>query len=406
MVKVGFLKDDSAILAALGVKVSQTPFEAGSIQDLYEECKEDREGSIALVNEIMAKHRHMILADFVPYAITLEGISRFGAIAFWRMVNVGNLTFGAGIEASLRVVTPNRFNTAAGDLGEMAFECYERAVELGVPLEDARYMLPEGTLTRMIFSAPLRYLAKIAHMLKRMPLPELKEIGEKISTLVGKLGMKVPKETLPTQWEFWGSMPRKNSSIISADIDDIPFVSIDFNVHGSLAMFAQLVRERQALCQIEPLEQIAKAKVFVVPHSFSPQVVGYYKDIAQFALDAQTTLIENKTPEFVYSLLLGQKAESVIHSKGAGVVDASCARSCGAAQWEIRTQFGVPLAEELAKHPYFRKKVGPRCCRENQCLEPPIFRGKCQAFAKTGGKRMNLEDLLKLQKVSSRRIFF
>jgi len=108
----------------------------------------------------------MILSDFLPYVVTLEDISRFGAIYLRRNVNVHNLISGAGIEASLRVVRPNRYNEIVSDLGKIAFQVYQKAIDLGVLEQDARYMLPEGTLTRMIFSAPPRYLIKLANALK------------------------------------------------------------------------------------------------------------------------------------------------------------------------------------------------------------------------------------------------
>jgi hypothetical protein len=64
MVKVGFLEDKPVILAAVGAKISQTPFEEGDIHHLYEECRNNPEKSKKMVNAIMKKHGHMILGDF------------------------------------------------------------------------------------------------------------------------------------------------------------------------------------------------------------------------------------------------------------------------------------------------------------------------------------------------------
>ena len=116
MVKINFLEDEQAILAALGVKISQTPFEKGSIQDLYKECRKNREEAKKLVNRVM-KFQHLIFGDFLPYAITLEDISRMGALYFWRNVSSLNLVFGAGIEASFRVIKPNRYHEVVSDFG-------------------------------------------------------------------------------------------------------------------------------------------------------------------------------------------------------------------------------------------------------------------------------------------------
>ena len=142
MVRINFLEDEQAILAALGVKISQTPFEKGNIQDLYKECRKNREEAKKLVNGVMKFHQHLIFGDFLPYAITLEDISRMAALYFWRNVSSLNLVFGAGIEASFRVIRPNRYNEVVSDFGKIAFRIYQKAIDLGVPEQDARYLLP------------------------------------------------------------------------------------------------------------------------------------------------------------------------------------------------------------------------------------------------------------------------
>ncbi|MFC1663603.1 FAD-dependent thymidylate synthase [Patescibacteria group bacterium] len=398
MVKVNLLQDDPIILAALGVKISQTPFKEGTIQELYEECRGDRKSSEKIVNQIMQNNRHMILADFLPFAITIEDLSRFGAIYLWRNVNAINMIYGAGIEASLRVIKPNRYNEVVNDLGKMALESYERALELGVPNQDARYMLPEGTLTRMIFCAPPRYLVKLANSLKDTSLEELRVIGEKIEALVKKnLDLRIPEETPSSRWEFWGKEDIKERIFLDYQ-GKIHSASLNMGVRGSLAMYAQLVRQRQFLCDIEPLEEIAKSGRFVVPFTFPEKARKDYKEIARQAKLRQLELIEKKDPNFVYFLLLGQEAESTIYAKGSGILEASTARSEGVAQWEIRNKVGIPITRELAKYKELRKKIGPRCWREGKCIEPPMFKTKksvCRAFEKSGGKwKGTLEELI------------
>ena len=398
MVKVGFLEDESAILAAVAAKISQTPFEQGSIKELYEECRDNEEEAKKLVNRIMKGSGHLIFGDFLPYAVTLEDLSRFAAIYVWRNVNIYNLIMGAGIEASLRVVKPNRYNEVVSDLGKTAFEAYEWLLEQGIPNQDARYVLLEGTLTRMIFSAPPRYLMKLANDLKNTPLPELQEIGEKIATLVTeRFGLETPEETLPSQWQFWGDEKIKEG--ISLDYrETLHSASLNMGIRGSLAMYAQLVRQRLLLCAIEPLEEITRTGSFVVPPTFPKNAVEYYREIASQAKKKQIELIEKKDPNFVYFLLLGQEAKAMIYGKGSGVIETSRARSEGVAQWEIRNTVGIPITRELAKYPELRKEIGPRCRREGICIEPATFKTKksvCPAFAKAGGKwQGSLEELL------------
>lgn len=398
MVRVSFLENEPVILAAVAAKISRTPFEKGTIEDIYKESRENREKSIELVNRIMRESGHMIFGDFLPYAITLENISRFAAIYFWRNVNCYNLVFGAGIEASFRVVKPNRYKEIVSDFGKEAFEVYQKLIELGIPEQDARYILPEGTLTRMIFSAPPRYLVKLATALKKTPLSELQEIGKKIGALVrDKFGLEVPEETLPSEWKFWGREEIEEGINIDYKIT-IHSLSLNMAIKGSLAMYAQLVRQRQNLCDIEPLEGIAQKARFVVPPTFSEDAKEYYREIAISAHRKQMELIKNRDPSFVYFLLLGQEAQARIFGKGAGVIEISRARSEGVAQWEIRNVVGIPITKELAKYQKFQKEIGPRCWREGKCIEPATFKTKknvCPIFAK-GWQGKNLEELLEL----------
>jgi len=403
-VKVGFLKDEPAILAALAAKISQTPFERGSIEELYKECGKNKEKSRELVNRIMKMNRHLIFGDFLPYAITLENLSRLAAIYFWRNVNVLNLIFGAGIEASFRVIKPNRFNEVVSDLGEMAFKAYEKALNFGIPEQDARYLLPEGTLTRMIFSTPPRYLIKIANSLKNAPLKELQEIGEKIEMLIKeKIGLEIPREEPVSEWKFWGKEEIKEEIFLDYQ-GNLHSLSLNMEVKGSLSMFAQLVRQRQFLCEIEPLEQIAKRGEFVVPPSFPEEIKKEYQEIAKEARKRQMELIEKQDPNFVYFLLLGQVAKVMVYGKGAGIIETSRSRSCGTAQWEIRNVVGIPITRKFAKYEELRKEIGPRCWREKRCIEPATFKTKkqtCRTFEKCGGNwQGTLEEMLETLKES------
>jgi len=403
MVKIGFLKEEPIVLAAVGVKISQTPFEKGDIQDIYEDCRANREESRKLVNEIMTKHRHLILGDFLPYAITLEDISRLAAIYFWQSVSAGNTVFGAGIEASLRVVKPNRYNKIVSNLGRISFEAYERAVNLGVPEQDARYMLPEGTLTRMIFSAPPRYLAKLANHLQNTSLPELEKIGKGINKLVQeKFGLEFPYEPLPSRWH----LRVQGEDQIRDEEDSLDFwqtehsISLNMRVKGSLAMYAQLVRQRLNLCVIEPFEAITRRGRFVIPPTFPEIVKRDYRQIAEEARQKQIELLQRGDMNFVYFLLLGQQARAMIYGKGFQVIETSRARSEGVAQWEIRNAVGIPLTRRLAEHPDLRAQIGPDCWRIGKCFQPSTFKTKknvCRAFAQSGGNwKGTLEELLEI----------
>jgi thymidylate synthase ThyX len=405
VIKIDFIEDDLTVIAATAAKISQTPFEKGSIRELYEECKGDKKEAERLINRILTKSRHLIFGDFVGWAITLENISRFAALYLWRNINAQNLIYGCGIEASFRVIKPNRYNEIVEELGKAAFKVYAKAIELGVPEQDARYLLPEGTLTRMILSAPPRYYNKLANSLKKAPLEELKKIGEAIETIVKeKFSLELPEEELPSSWEFWGTENININENFQVQGDSATTISVEMEIKGSLAMYAQLVRQRQILCEIEPIEGIARTQRYVVPPTFPQEIKKSYQEIAKMAKQRQLELIEKQNPNFVYFLLLGQVAKSRINGKGIGVIETANIRGCGAAQWEIRTKLGIPLVKKLANRSIeLKEKVGPRCYQEGKCIEPLTFKVKkatCEVFAKTGGSKWEkgLEELLKILK--------
>jgi len=408
MVKVSFFQDEFRTIAALAARISQEPFETGTIKDLFENCLADKEGSRELVNSIV-KRGHLIPGDMLPYAIGLEHITRFAAIYFWRLVNVYNLIFGAGIEASLRVIKPNRYIEFVSEFAKKAFEAYEEAIEMGVLNQDARYMIPEGTLTRMVFSAPPRYLLKIAHSLIDTPLNELRNIGKGIKRIVeSEFGLIMPEEKSPSKWNFWGEKDIKDEVFLNYT-GETESMSVRMAIYLSLSGFAQLVRQRQISCIMESLEQAARRGEFVVPPDFPEEVRKSYLKLAEEARQIQLKLIEKRNPAFVYFLLLGQGTRANIYGNSFGILDSSRARSEGVAQWEIRNQFGIPLTESLLRYPELQEQIGPRCWREKRCIEPPTFKKTkniCKAYQKEKGNwQGTLKELLDVLR-EPRKTFF
>jgi hypothetical protein len=141
-------------------------------------------------------------------------------------------------------------------------------------------------------------------------------------------------------------------------------------------MFADLVRQRQQLCNIESLEGIVERGTFVVPPSFSKEIRESYENIAYKAKEEQMRMVRKRNRGFVYSLLLGQQAFANIYAKGAGVIESSKARVDGVVYPELRSNFGIPLTRRLAKYSDLKKLVGPLCWRERKCIEPPALKTK------------------------------
>ncbi|OYT43224.1 MAG: hypothetical protein B6U88_01635 [Candidatus Aenigmarchaeota archaeon ex4484_56] len=383
MVEVHYLEDHPAILAALGVNISNSDRDW---KDIYKICREDFKESEKLVKDIVKKHKHNILLDFTSSAIILDNISRLGAIYFWRNVSAPNLVSGGGIERSFRVVEPRYFREETEDLGNYSLEVYNSAIEDGVPYQDARYVIPEGALTTIIFSSTPRYYSKLANTLKESPLEEIKEIGESIEKILREKEIPQTDEKVFESWDFFESKREDTNP---------PF---KYKVDGSMAMFAQLVRERQALCNMESFENISKKGEFVIPPTFTEKVTSEYRELAKEALEEQISKIDKGEPTFAYPILLGQKASADVEFTHAGKIESSKKRCCGVAQWEIRDNFAIPVTQELYKQNI--KETGPRCYRENKCVEPPTFKknkSECPVFEKYEGKSPeSLEEVISL----------
>ncbi|MEM5766156.1 MAG: FAD-dependent thymidylate synthase [Candidatus Aenigmatarchaeota archaeon] len=418
MVEVSFLTDEPYILGALGAKISQSPL-SKSIDELYRECKDDEKASKKLVQDIIKKYNHMILADFSSQAIVIDGLTRFAALYLWRNVNVENQVYAAGIETSLRVVKIDkntRHHPIANCLWDKSIDIYREAIEQNIPQQDARYVLPEAIYTRIILSSPPRYLFKIGNSLEEAPLQELQTIGRKINEIIEKETGMISEEKVLSRWDFFGGSGEDikekvdiHVSKYSSEKVDPYSISMIMYLKGSLALFAQLVRQRLNLCVIEPLENIAYKGKFVVPPSFGDEIMKKYREFAKEANELQMRMIENshvKDPSFVYLLLLGQQADARLYGSGYGLIDLSKERSEGVAQWEIRSKVGIPVTKELAKFQEIRNKIGPRCYREGRCIEPLTFKTKmaiCPSFKVAGGKwDRSLEELLDLLDESSK----
>jgi hypothetical protein len=209
----------------------------------------------------------------------------------------------------------------------------------------------------------------------------------------------MPEEKPLSNWNFWGKEDVKDGVHLNYQ-DMVESISVNMGVSGSLSMFAQLVRQRQFLCNIEPLEQTARRGEFVVPPNFPKELKDIYQELAKEAKQEQIELIEKRNPAFVYFLLLGQRTKANVYGNSFGVLDSSRARSEGVAQWEIRNQFGIPLTRELLKYQELTDKIGPRCWREGMCTEPSTFKKKkgfCPVYALEGKwKKKSLVELLEI----------
>ncbi|MEM1577461.1 MAG: FAD-dependent thymidylate synthase [Candidatus Pacearchaeota archaeon] len=390
--KIKFLEENEVIIRGIAAKISQSPLEK-SIDEIYDEVKRNENETKELINKIVEKYKHLIFLDFFNQAIIFDNISRLAAIYLWRNVNSLNEIFGCGIEASFRIVKPERF-VFEDELFYEAKEIYNKAIEKGIKEQDARYLLPEATLTRLIFSSPIRYYQKLASAFKKIKLDEFQEIGNKIEEIVKQKDIPILDEKLPSEWRIYGYWKNEKDKIeIKIKDKDINSIYLYANISGSLAMFAQLVRQRLNLTIIQPFNKIVEDAEFVIPPSFDEELIYLYKNFAKKIHKKQKELMEIGDSNFVYYLLLGQKARGKLYGCGNSIIKISQVRACGSSQWEIRNSIGLPIFEKLKK--YNIDNIGPLCYREGTCIEPTTFKtkkGYCKIFNEFNGLFGNLNS--------------
>lgn len=362
MVRVEVVEDNRWIISALALQLTRRsePWE-----EILEDCRKmGIEKCKNYVRKIWQRYGHGIGGEFGDRCLILNQISRFNALYTWRVVNTLSQVYGSGLEKSLRIIQPpfRCINSTSEILYKEALPYYEEFIEKGVPTQDARYIFNEGILTTIIYSFPKgqeRYFAKIANSYI-WPLQEHRELKEGIRKAIEEELGFFPDEKPLSEWKFEdeGFVWKDETYLVKNLFSSILNIPVD----GSLSLYAQLVRMRQALVEMEPPVSIVLRAGYEIPPTFDDEMIEPYKEIAERASTIQRRCLKSNDPNFVYYFLLGQKAKANFHVVGANAIYVARVRSCGNAQWEIRNKVGLKIAGILNE--------GPRCVMERKCTEP------------------------------------
>lgn len=109
--------------------------------------------------EIIMKHKHLSALRFANATFLIEGVSRVTTHQIIRTAHAGFLQASQRYQDCVLagfVVPPSYHNKDFRHIIEAALErvteAYELMVSQGIPLEDARYILPNGTATEIIMT--------------------------------------------------------------------------------------------------------------------------------------------------------------------------------------------------------------------------------------------------------------
>lgn len=392
---VSVYESDPWVDAAISLRITRL---REPIEEIIARCEAEGEKCESYVQRISSGPRdevsegvkkgfgHRMGAELKTPRILILKPTRLEALALWDRVNTFSGIRLSGLERSLRIQRPPfpTIDKESKEQQDEALPVYEELINRGVPEEDARYLLPEGVITTVIFDAAdnqLRYLAKLGNSYFEKPgweeLERLQGICKGIRRLVKEELGYIPKEEGLGTWELYGSFEDWKERVGFGEEDEQPKSKnlfswvLNLDVDGSLSMYAQAVRERQALVELEPLESIARRATYVIPKTFDDEAKKEYKRIAKLATEIQINKLENEDPTFAYNLLLGQKARARFHMLAAHAPYMIAKRGCGAAQWEIRERIAFPAYEKLRS---LGIEVGPRCVTFRECWESPKVR--------------------------------
>ncbi len=406
------------ILGAVAGKISQYSLDK-KVEEIIEEIKKKGQEEIEKYISRVMGYGHLVLGEIEDRAIVFDKITRAAALFLWSNVSAHRQMFGAGVEASFRIISPKYFHPSLEkEFVDRALKLYYAAIDKGTFPQDARYVLPEGTQTRIIFAPKFRYIIKLANAFKQYDnIEEFKEIGERLTDIVKGAGWgAIITEELPSEvWEILSDKiiirnrnedkKNKRKSSIRKSECETPTLCIK-GLYISLSALAQLVRERMMFAYPEPLSNLPYNAEFVIPKSFEdhPDIVENYKELAKYAVKKQRELLDKGDPNFIYYLLMGQVIKVNIEGwRNNPIIQSASKRGCGVAQHEIRGKYGVPLIFAL----YYGADIiaGPPCVSEGICTEPSTFKKKfstCELFPvylemKKHEKSLGIEDVAVLK---------
>ncbi len=179
--------------AAQAARLCYSP---SDIKDIVK--KYDKESNIGLINKIMSSGHHSVL-EHVSFTFGIEGISRVTThqlvrhrIASFSQQSQRYVLFKDNLDCIIPDTIKN--NPEASKKYQKAFNnaytTYKELVDIGIPQEDARYILPNGAETKIVVTMNARALLHFFSL--RCCLRAQKEIRDMAKTMLLLVKAKCP----------------------------------------------------------------------------------------------------------------------------------------------------------------------------------------------------------------------
>jgi len=180
----------------------------------YKEFKEKE--AEKLLRKIYISGHHSVL-EHVSFTFWVDGVSRVMThqLVRHRIASYSQrsqrYTKGKGWITPLTIDTKIRIAEKYKKFMGKIFDFYNKLIELGIPEEDARFILPQGSLTTIVFTMNLRSLIHFCHerMCNRAQW-EIRELANRCKELVVEK-LPITEEWLVPKCEYLGYCPEEKS---------------------------------------------------------------------------------------------------------------------------------------------------------------------------------------------------
>ena len=323
---------------------------------------------------------------------------------------------------------------------QILFDGYAQLIELGVPKEDARFLLPYSFCSNMYCTINARELLQLLSSIlygRGSRFPELVDIAKQLISQINELfpvmlnhlvEKKVATDLQHTNRlktnerhelvRFLTPTELGNIEIIQAPLKPLDLLSFAYSISHpcassefdiisilsdsrpreleqlnytfsispiTLAGLTHLVRHRMQSIIIPPLTQ-AHSHLFVLPESISNSAaaLGIYQRIIEKAAIYRAEYEKNEQlAEYQYYYTLSGNVIDVMTTMNARELQHfMMLRSCNRAQWEIRT-ISMNMLFALQNHfPALFSHYGPSCVMQNHCPEGELSCGQINQVRK------------------------
>ena len=417
------LKNEAALrVVASSARIST---QQGTALEIYERGG-DRQKDLNLVGKVLSSG-HKSVVEHQTFSVAFDNVSvlveqfviEFRLASFTvksrRYVDFSNAGYvqPEGMNGEVRRIYSER--------SEALFSVYDRLLSLGVPKEDARFVLPYGFRSNFFATLNARELMRmIAAMLhgRGSAYPELRRLGAQLKAQLDALYPGVMDEELrqsPDEQRDEGSGPMLAGVAVEPEIrivgaPDHPLAMLDaamrfgrrFSGFDAQSMQALLrdgrPRELEVLNYAFRIDNVSLACVthftrhrmltlllrhelsalsegnYVLPESISsnPEALNAYaKAFADQSEAAELAREQGATGEqLAYFAMAGHTTSMMISMNARELLHFARLRCCNRAQWEIRgiARAMIELLNETDARPVFQG-FGPTCAVTGRCPE-------------------------------------